>query len=150
MGAQFGVPDCLYRIGMAHLKGQLGLPVSPEAALPYLKRAASLATLDVPEPAYVYGLLLLNDFSPVSIPSHLFEPHIPPGSSAQNEARNQLEHAAYLHCAPAQLYTGRACELADSYAEKASRKGLPNAEFAMGYYAEVGVGGAKDIDAARA
>ena len=38
--------------------------------------------------------------------------------------------------------------LAYTFAEKAARKGLPSAEFAMGYYKEVGVGGAKDVDAA--
>jgi len=39
--------------------------------------------------------------------------------------------------------------LAYTFAEKAARKGLPSAEFAMGYYTEVGVGGSKDIEAAR-
>jgi len=39
--------------------------------------------------------------------------------------------------------------LAFTFAEKAARKGLPSAEFAMGYYKEVGVGGTKDIEAAR-
>jgi TPR repeat protein len=38
--------------------------------------------------------------------------------------------------------------LAYTFAEKAARKGLPSAEFAMGYYMEVGVGGPKDIEAA--
>jgi TPR repeat protein len=31
----------------------------------------------------------------------------------------------------------------------AEKKGLASAKFAMGYYAEVGVGGPKDIEAAR-
>jgi hypothetical protein len=35
--------------------------------------------------------------------------------------------------------------LAFTFAEKAARRGLPSAEFAMGYYKEVGVGGEKDI-----
>jgi TPR repeat protein len=39
--------------------------------------------------------------------------------------------------------------LAYTFAEKAARKGLPSAEFAMGYYMEVGVGGPKDVEAAR-
>jgi len=39
--------------------------------------------------------------------------------------------------------------LAFTFAEKAARKGLPSAEFALGYYAEVGVGGPKDIEVAR-
>ncbi|KAI0762245.1 hypothetical protein C8Q74DRAFT_1289079, partial [Fomes fomentarius] len=39
--------------------------------------------------------------------------------------------------------------LAWTFAEKAARKNLPAAEFALGYYSEVGVGGPKDFDAAR-
>jgi TPR repeat protein len=38
--------------------------------------------------------------------------------------------------------------LAFTFAEKAARRGLPSAEFAMGYYKEVGVGGEKDIQEA--
>jgi TPR repeat protein len=188
----------LYRLGMAHLMGQLGLSPSPEAALPLLQHAATLATVDVPQPAYVFGLLLLGEFSQASIPPHLFTPLIPPGSTRDNEARRHLERAAYLNFAPAQYKLGHAYEfaqppfpfdallsvqyyslasqqgefeadmalskwflcgsdgafdkdesLAFTFAEKAARKGLPSAEFAMGYYTEVGVGGLKDIEAAR-
>jgi hypothetical protein len=39
--------------------------------------------------------------------------------------------------------------LAFTFAEKAARKGLLSAEFAMGYYKEVGVGGSKDFETAR-
>lgn len=183
---------------MAHLMGQLSLPASPEAALPLLHRAATLATVDVPQPAYVFGLLLLNEFSHVTIPPAHFGPYIPPGSSPAAEARKYLERAAYLNFAPAQYKLGHAYEfamppfpfdallsvqyyslasqqgeieadmalskwflcgaegafekdegLAWTFAEKAAKKGLPSAEFAMGYYAEVGVGGTKDIEAAR-
>jgi hypothetical protein len=38
--------------------------------------------------------------------------------------------------------------LALTFAEKAANKGLPTAEFAMGYYAEVGVGGPKNLELA--
>ena len=38
--------------------------------------------------------------------------------------------------------------LALTFADKAAKKGLPSAEFAMGYYAEVGVGRPKDIKTA--
>jgi TPR repeat protein len=183
---------------MAHLIGQLGLSPSPEAALPLLQRAATIATVDVPQPAYVFGLLLLGEFSQASIPPHLFTPFIPPGSTRDSEARRHLERAAYLNFPPAQYKLGHAYEfaqppfpfdallsvqyyslasqqgeieadmalskwflcgsegafdkdesLAFTFAEKAARKGLPSAEFAMGYYTEVGVGGPKDIEAAR-
>ena len=39
--------------------------------------------------------------------------------------------------------------LAFTFAEKAAPTGLLSGEFAMGYYKEVGVGGSKEIDAAR-
>lgn len=39
--------------------------------------------------------------------------------------------------------------LACTFAEKAARRGLPSAEFAMGYYFEVGVGGKKELNLAR-
>ncbi|KZT18804.1 HCP-like protein [Neolentinus lepideus HHB14362 ss-1] len=197
-GVKLGIESCLYRMGMAHLMGQLGLPAKPEAALPLLQKAATLATTDVPQPAYVFGLLLLSEFSHIQIPPHLFTPLIPAGSSLHAEARRHLERAAFLNFAPAQYKLGHAYEyaqqpfpydpllsvqyyslasqqgeveadmalskwflcgadgcfekdeaLAYTFAEKAARRGLPSAEFAMGYYAEVGVGGPKDIEAAR-
>ena len=39
--------------------------------------------------------------------------------------------------------------LAFTFAEKAAKKGLPTAEFAMGYYYEVGVGCKKDVNLAK-
>ncbi|KAI0665457.1 hypothetical protein C8Q78DRAFT_1064822 [Trametes maxima] len=197
-GMKHGVESCHYRLGMAHLMGQLGFQPDPQAALPLLNRAATLATIEVPQPAYVYGLLLLNEFSHVTIPPHLFQPFLAPGVTPPEEARRHLERAAYLNFAPAQYKLGHAYEfatppfpfdallsvqyyslasqqgeieadmalskwflcgaegafdkdegLAWTFAEKAARKGLPSAEFALGYYSEVGVGGPKDIDAAR-
>lgn len=196
-GAKRNVESCIYRMGMAHLMGQLGLPAQPEVGIPLLHRAATLATIQSPNPAYVYGLLLLDEFAPVTVPQQFFAPFIPPQSTVQHEARLHLERAAFLHFAPAQYKLGHAYEfaippfpfdpllsvqyyslasqqgevdadmalskwflcgaegafekdehLAYTFAEKAARKGLPSAEFAMGYYQEVGVGGPKDINAA--
>ncbi|KAF8547897.1 HCP-like protein [Imleria badia] len=197
-GVKLNVESCLYRMGIAHLMGQLGLPAQPEMGLPLIQRAATLASVQVPQPAYVYGLLLLGEFEPVTVPPQCFAPFIPQNSSAQQEARLQLERAAYLHFAPAQYKLGHAYEfalppfpfdpllsvqyyslasqqgeaeadvalskwflcgaegafdkdenLALMFAEKAARKELPSAEFAMGYYKEVGVGEPQDIQAAR-
>lgn len=189
-GAKMGVESCVYRMGMANLLGQLGLPPNPAAALPLLQRAATLASTTTPQPAYVYALLLLGEFSAASLPP----PLLPQPPIAQSEARRHLERAAYLGFAPAQYKLGHAYEfasppfpfdallsvqyyslasqqgeveadmalskwflcgaegafdkdesLAFTFAEKAARRGLPSAEFAMGYYREVGVGGEKDI-----
>ncbi|KAG0706871.1 HCP-like protein [Suillus ampliporus] len=189
-GAKLGVESCVYRMGMAHLLGQLGLHPNPAAALPFLQRAATLASTATPQPAYVYALLLLGEFSAASLPPSL----LPQPPNAQSEARRHLERAAYLGFAPAQYKLGHAYEFANppfpfdallsvqyyslasqqgeveadmalskwflcgaegafdkdeglafTFAEKAARRGLPSAEFAMGYYKEVGVGGEKDI-----
>lgn len=185
-------------MGMAHLLGQLGLPVSAESGAALLQRAATLASVAVPQPAYVYGLLLIDQFAQVTIPARVFAPLLPAGATAAGEARRHLERAAYLHFAPAQYKLGHAYEfaqapfpfdpllsvqyyslasqqgeveadmslskwflcgaegcfdkdeaLAYTFAEKAARKGLATAEFAMGYYNEVGVGGVKDLEGAR-
>ncbi|CAA7270035.1 unnamed protein product [Cyclocybe aegerita] len=213
-GVKLGVESCLYRMGMAHLLGQLSLPSNPPLALPLLHRAATLATLDCPQPAYVYALLLLSEFTQLTVPPALFSPFIPPGSSPTLEARKHLERAAYLHFPAAQYKLGHAYEFAEApfpfdpllsvqyyslasqqgeveadmalskwflcgsggaalgaspygpgsgqggfekdeglaltFAQKAARKGLPSAEFAMGYYAEVGVGRPKDLRSALA
>ena len=40
-------------------------------------------------------------------------------------------------------------DLAFTFADKAARKGLATAEFALGYYLELGIGCRKDIEAAK-
>lgn len=197
-GARPGSDDvsCLYRLGMARLMGQLDLPVDPERAMPLLHRAATLATLAVPQPAYVYALLLLDDFAHIgtSLPASLFAPYLPSGVSISEEAQKHLERAAYLHFSPAQYKLGHSYEfarppcafdpllsvqyytlasgagepeadmalskwflcgaegafskdepLAFTFAERAARSGLASAEFAMGYYLEVGIGTTADL-----
>ncbi|KAF8471021.1 hypothetical protein JB92DRAFT_2838411 [Gautieria morchelliformis] len=220
-----GTEACLYRLAMANLLGQLGLPRSHENALPFLLRAARGASVEVPQPAYVLGLILLGEFDAarVDVPVLAAAGALGPGTSPPTAARPHIERAAYLGFAPAQYKLGHAYEyavapcvfacaylfslhsvrmavlpdstasaryvvvrgrpgdglasqqgepeadmalskwflcgaegafekdeaLAVVFAEKAARKGLGSAEFAMGYYKEVGVGGAKDIAAAR-
>ncbi|CCM05485.1 uncharacterized protein FIBRA_07706 [Fibroporia radiculosa] len=196
-GVSHNVPSCLYRMGLAHLLGEMGLAASAATAFPLLKQAAIRATLDVSEPAFTYGLLLLNEFS-AQVSPELIEPFIPYGSSPHLEARKQLERAAYLNYAPAQFYVGRAHEVADgpfpfdpvlsvqyyylassqgnteadmalskwflcgcedaferdeglsySFAKSAAKRGLASAQFAMGYYTEIGIGSIKDVAVAK-
>lgn len=221
-------------MGMGHLLGQLGLPISHDIALPLLLRAATLASLDVPHPAYVFALILFGEFtlapsiSPSLLTSILPSPSTSTSTTTNTtttttapaalEARRHLERAAYLHYPAAQYKVGHAYEFAQppfpfdpllsvqyyslasqqgeveadmalskwflcgssggpgsgsgsgsgagvgvgvgvggfekdeglawTFADKAARKGLPSAEFAMGYYAEVGVGGPKDVQMA--
>lgn len=107
-GIKADVASCCYRMGMAHLLGQLSLPASPSTAIPLLTRAASLSSIYCPQPAYVMALLLLNEFSPYALPPELMAQF----SNPQEEARKHLERAAYLHFAPAQYKLGHAYEFA--------------------------------------
>jgi TPR repeat protein len=194
---------------MANLMGQLGHPRDPTRAVPLLKQAADLSDVDVPQPSYVYGMLLLGEFNHVDIPSALFLPYLSTGGATLRteeerdearhaEARKYIERGSYLNFAPAQYKSGWSYEyakmgcafdpllsvsyytlaseqgeveadmalskwflcgaegafdkdegLAYTFAERAAKKGLPSAEFAMGYYLEVGVGGRKDLNEAR-
>jgi len=188
---------------MANLLGQLQMPKNPAAAIPLLRRAAELADLDVPQPAYVFGMLLLGEFDQVDVPVQLLMATVQlkpseGGDPRMREARRFIERAAYLCFPPAQYKFGFSYEhakmgcpfdpllsvqyyslasqqgeveadmalskwflcgsegsfekdevLAVTFAEKAAKKGLASAEFAMGYYCEVGVGTPKDINAAR-
>lgn len=40
-------------------------------------------------------------------------------------------------------------QLAVTFAEKAAGRGLPAAEFALGYYKEVGINGSRDLEVAK-
>lgn len=200
-------------MGMAWLQGQLGVQPNPQLAMQLLQRAAVQASIDVPQPAYVYSLLLLGEFPHIVLPPALIQSLLPPPPPGQPplepgfrvllEARKYTERAAYLNFAPAQFKLGHSYEfatppfgfdplmsvqyyslasqngeveadmalskwflcgspgedgsgfekdegLAVVFAEKAAKKGLPSAEFAMGYYSEVGVGGiGPDLDKAK-
>lgn len=176
--------------------GQLGLTARPEIAITFFHHAASLATVEVPYPAYVWALILLREFPEYDFSPEMYAPFIPSFSDALLEARKYIERAAYLHFAPAQYKLGYAYQtavppfhlnplrsveyyklasdqgdhrasmalsewflrgsgsnsdgvpdferdeyLARTYAERAAMKGFPKAEFALGYYAELGIGG---------
>lgn len=194
---------CIYRMGMAHLLGQLGLGMNHDRAIPLLREAADLANLDTPQPSYIYGMLLAGEFSHVEVASRLLVPAADPAhpnqpATIESEARRRIQRAAYLNFGPAQYRCGWSYEyallecpfdpllsvqyyslasqageveadlalskwflcgaegcfdknegLAFTFADKAARKGLPSAEFAMGYYFEVGVGCDKSIDVAQ-
>ncbi|THH03459.1 hypothetical protein EW145_g6235 [Phellinidium pouzarii] len=192
------MPRTLESVSSADLKLEMRV-----MAIPLLHRAATIASVAVPQPAYVYALLLLDDFKLLAtpIPPTVFMACIPSSSTMALEARRHLERAAYLHFVPAQYKLGHAYEFAESpfpfdpllsvqyyslasqqgeaeadmalskwflcgaedipeggfakdealaytFAEKAARKGLPSAEFAMGYYWEVGIGTPKDVQKA--
>lgn len=190
-------------MGMAYLLGQLDLQQNGQVGLTLLKQAAVQADLDVPQPAYILGMIFLGEFEQIDLPVPLIMSIVPPATSfnpdsRMTEARRHIQRAAYLGFPPAQYKLGWAheyakmgcpfdsllsvqyyslasqageqeadmalskwflcgCEgdfekdeeLAFVFAEKAAKKGLASAEFAMGYYCEVGVGRPKDLNAAK-
>ncbi|KAF7323973.1 hypothetical protein MKEN_00619000 [Mycena kentingensis (nom. inval.)] len=110
-GAKARDPAALHRLGTAHLLAQIGLPVDQSTALPYLHQAACRASLQCPQPAYVFALILLGEFT-VSVPPPALTQFLPPGQSHEQYARAMLERAAALHFAPAQYKLGHAFEFA--------------------------------------
>lgn len=194
---------CIYRMGMANLLGQLELGIDHGRAIPLLKEAADLSSLDTPQPSYVYGMLLAGEFSHVKVDVHLLVPQPDPSrphhaATRESEARRRIQRAAYFNFAPAQYRMGWLHEyaqlecafdpllsvqyyslasqggeveadlalskwflcgaegcfdkneaLAFTFADKAAAKGLASAEFAMGYFFEVGVGCEKDLNVAK-
>ncbi|KAJ7059795.1 hypothetical protein C8F01DRAFT_1254702 [Mycena amicta] len=104
-------PAALHRLGTAHLLAQLGLPADTNTALPYLHQAACRASLQCPQPAYVFALILLQEFT-VNVPPAALVQFLPPGQSHEAYARAMLERAAALHFAPAQYKLGHAFEFA--------------------------------------
>ncbi|KIJ48128.1 hypothetical protein M422DRAFT_248308 [Sphaerobolus stellatus SS14] len=170
-----GVESCYYRLGMARLLGQLGLSPSPETAMQFLQEAAKRSSIESPHFTYVYGLLLLGEFTAAKVEERYYVPLILPGSLPTTEARKHIERPAYLGSALAQYKLGHVYEyavppspsircfpsnitqgafeedegLTVAFADKAVKKGVHSAEFVMGYYAEVGIGQPKDLEATK-
>ncbi|ORX39669.1 hypothetical protein BD324DRAFT_226097 [Kockovaella imperatae] len=110
-GVKKGDTECNYRMGMAHLLGQLGFPPNPSLAIPYLIQAAEGSTVDVPHPAYVYGMLLAGDFElPPSLPPIPEELLGPSADVRGMMARENIDKAAYLCHPPAQYKCGLSYE----------------------------------------
>jgi TPR repeat protein len=96
---------------MAHLLGQLRLAPNPTIALPLLRTASDISTIDFPQPAYLYGMLLSNELSlPQPIPPDLILPSSssssPSYTAQQSQALEAISRAAYLCHAPAQYQLG--------------------------------------------
>lgn len=96
---------------MAYFLGQLGLNPDPFAAVPLLRQAYQLASIDCPQPAYVYGMLLAGELDvPVLIPHELVLPPNTQETAALGQqhakAREALERAGYLCLSQAQYKCG--------------------------------------------
>lgn len=180
-----------YRLGMMILLGQHGQQQDYKRGLDHIRYAAETADENAPQGAYVYGMLLARELESIHVPEYFLPFDI-------NEARANIEKAAYLGFAKAQVKMGAAYELcqlgcdfnpalslhynalaarqgeavaemavskwflcgyegifekneelAFVYAKRAAHGGLPTAEFAMGYFYEIGMFVSANMDEAR-
>lgn len=180
-GAEAGDSASNYRLGMMTLLGQHGQQQDHAKGVQMIRQAAATADENAPQGAYVLGMLQARELPQINIPE-IFLPY------DENAARQNIEKAAYLGFAKAQLKMGSAYELctlgcdfnpalslhynalasrqgeaeadmaiskwflcgyeglfqkneelAYVYAQRAAAAGLATAEFAMGYFNEIGM-----------
>ncbi|KAI9820890.1 MAG: hypothetical protein M1832_003523 [Thelocarpon impressellum] len=190
-GVALGDSASHYRLGMMTLLGQHGEKQDFPRGVQLIKYAAQNADENAPQGAYVYGMLQAHELDHINVPE-LFLP------LDFNGARANIEKAAYLGFAKAQLKMGTAYELcqlgcdfnpelslhynalaarqgepeadmaiskwflcgyegafekneelAYVYAQRAAQSGLATAEFAMGYFHEIGMYVPADLKEAR-
>ncbi|KAF1928880.1 HCP-like protein [Didymella exigua CBS 183.55] len=180
-GAEQGDSASNYRLGMMTLLGQHGQQQDFTRGIELIRTAAASADENAPQGAYVLGMLQSRELPQIQVP----ETFLPYDEKA---ARQNIEKAAYLGFAKAQLKMGSAYELcslgcefnptmslhynalasrqgepeadmaiskwflcghegefskneelAYIYAQRAAATGLATAEFAMGYFNEIGM-----------
>lgn len=190
-GVDAGDAASCYRLGMMTLRGQHGQQQDYAKAIDLIKHSAQNADENAAQGAYVYGMLLARQLPQVDIP----ESYLPYDDRL---ARINIEKAAYLKFAKAQLKMGSAYELGSlgcefnpalsvhynalaskqgeaeadmalskwflvgsegvlskneelsyTYAQRAAHTGLATAEFALGYFHEIGMYVQVDLDKSR-
>lgn len=189
-GAEQGDSASNYRLGMMTLLGQHGQQQDFSRGIQLIRSAASTADENAPQGAYVLGMLQARELPQISVPE-IYLPY------DEKSARQNIEKAAYLGFAKAQLKMGSAYELcslgcdfnptlslhynalasrqgeaeadmaiskwflcghegefakneelAYQYAQRAAAAGLATAEFAMGYFNEIGMHVPVNVDKA--
>ncbi|KAH7394047.1 hypothetical protein DE146DRAFT_757523 [Phaeosphaeria sp. MPI-PUGE-AT-0046c] len=189
-GAEQGDSASNYRLGMMTLLGQHGQQQDFARGIQLIRQAAVNADENAPQGAYVLGMLQARELPQINVPE-IYLPY------DEKSARQNIEKAAYLGFAKAQLKMGSAYELcslgcefnptlslhynalasrqgeaeadmaiskwflcgheaefakneelAYQYAQRAAIAGLATAEFAMGYFNEIGMHIPVNIDKA--
>lgn len=189
-GAEQGDSASNYRLGMMTLLGQHGQQQDFARGIQLIRQAASTADENAPQGAYVLGMLQARELPQINVPE-IFLPY------DEKAAKQNIEKAAYLGFAKAQLKMGSAYELcslgcefnptlslhynalasrqgepeadmaiskwflcghegefakneelAYQYAQRAAAAGLATAEFAMGYFNEIGMNTPVNVDKA--
>ncbi|KAH8829715.1 hypothetical protein DL96DRAFT_1708835 [Flagelloscypha sp. PMI_526] len=166
--ASLGDTAAMYKLGMILLNGHLGEAPNPREAINWLKRAAEQADQDNPHALYELALLHQNpqgtlvQYDP-AYAKHLFTQAAQLGYIPAQFRLGQCFEFGALGC-PVDPKRSIACgwyltgsegilKQSDSeaylWARRAANKGLSKAEYAVGYYAEVGIGINQDIDFAK-
>jgi TPR repeat protein len=189
-GAEQGDSASNYRLGMMTLLGQHGQQQDFARGIQLIRQAAATADENAPQGAYVLGMLQARELPQINVPE-IYLPY------DEKSARQNIEKAAYLGFAKAQLKMGSAYELcslgcefnptlslhynalasrqgeaegdmaiskwflcghegefakneelAYQYALRAATAGLATAEFALGYFNEIGMNIPVNIDKA--
>lgn len=189
-GVEAGDAASCYRLGMMTLRGQHGQQQDYTKAIDLIRRSANAADENAAQGAYVYGMLLARQLPQIEVPDAYLQ-------YDEQQARMNIEKAAYLKFAKAQLKMGSAYELAAlgcefnpalsmhynalasrqgeaeadmalskwflvgseglfpkneelayTYAERAAQSGLATAEFALGYFNEIGLYATTNLDKA--
>jgi TPR repeat protein len=189
-GAEQGDSASNYRLGMMTLLGQHGQQQDFARGIQLIRQAALTADENAPQGAYVLGMLQARELPQINVPE-IYLPY------DEKSARQNIEKAAYLSFAKAQLKMGSAYELcslgcefnptlslhynalasrqgepeadmaiskwflcghpgefakneelAYQFAQRAAIAGLATAEFAMGYFNEIGMHTPVNIDKA--
>lgn len=96
-GVKKGDAACLYRMGMAHLRGHLGKPIDIVTGLRYLEKSSLISDPDCPQSAYMYGLIQLGELPNIAAAN----PQVQAGILA-------LERSAWLGFVPALIRMGKA------------------------------------------
>lgn len=189
--ADAGDSAACYRLGMMTLLGQHGQQQNYEEGLNLIYASAHTADDNAPQGAYVLGMLQAGELPQVSVPEQYMPRNI-------QSAKGNIERAAFLGFAKAQVRMGTAYELGDlgcpfdpalslhynalaakqgevdaemaiskwflcgyegifdkneelafTYAQRAALDGLATAQFAIGYFYEVGIYTKMDLKEAK-
>ncbi|KAG0010721.1 hypothetical protein BGZ80_001230, partial [Entomortierella chlamydospora] len=158
--ASLGDTAAMYKLGMITLKGLLGQQSNPREAITWLKRAAANADEDNPHALHELGLCFEKAGIPSVIPDEGYSRELFTQAAGYGYAPSQFklghcyEYESELGLSGWYL-TGSEGVLKQSdteaylWARKAADKGLSRAEYAVGYYSEVGIGVKQDLEEAR-
>ena len=134
-GVDAGDSAACYRLGMMALLGQHSQPQNFQRGLNLIFASAETADENAPQGAYVFGMLQARELAQVSIPERFLPLDV-------SGARINIEKAAYLGFAKAQVKMGSAYELCEMgcefspalslhYNALAARQGEADAEMAI-------------------